>query len=205
MFQLALNHLDSSMLIEEVNFSDAELLQLVDLNKAEETEFIKFNNARRKKEWLSVRHLLKKLCKDDISIIYNDDGKPGLSNGKNISISHSGNYIGIVISDTEKIGLDIEKISKKIEKIQHKFINEHEQQLIQNSKRPLDTLTMFWCAKEAMYKMYSKRGLIFDEQLLIQSIDTKNSKIHAEIHAETIQKVELSYFKVEEYFIVWIF
>ena len=203
MFQFTLNNSGSSLLVEEVNYSDEELLKIVDLNKHDEAEYVKFKNYRRKKEWLAVRYLLKKLCKNDISINYNNDGKPQLSNGKNISISHSGNYIGIIISDKKNIGLDIEKISKKLYKIKHKYLNEFELNLVKRSSNYIETLTMFWCAKEAMYKLYSKKNIIFDEQLLIKSIDLENNKIFAEIKIRETLKIELSFKKIEEYFIVW--
>ena len=203
MFQFISNNSSSSLLIEEVRFDIDKLLEIVDLNKTDEEQYIKFKNSRRKKEWLAVRYLLKKLCKDDISIKYNSDGKPFLSNGKNISISHSGNYIGIIVSDIENIGLDIEKISNKLDKIKHKFLNQFELDLVSKSKNPVETLAMFWCAKEAMYKLYSKKNLIFDEQLLINSVDLKNNKIFAKIKTTELIDVELSFKKIDEYFFVW--
>jgi len=203
MFQFISNNSSSSLLIEEVRFDIDKLLEIVDLNKTDEEQYIKFKNSRRKKEWLAVRYLLKKLCKDDISIKYNSDRKPFLSNGKNISISHSGNYIGIIVSDIENIGLDIEKISNKLDKIKHKFLNQFELDLVSKSKNPVETLAMFWCAKEAMYKLYSKKNLIFDEQLLINSVDLKNNKIFAKIKTTELIDVELSFKKIDEYFFVW--
>jgi len=205
MFQFSLNNSSSSLLIEEVNYSDEELLKIVDLNKHDEAEYVKFKNFRRKKEWLAVRYLLKKLCKDNISINYNNDGKPQLSNGKNISISHSGNLIGIIVSDNKNIGIDIEKISNKLDKIKHKYLNEFELDLVNKSQNKIETLTMFWCAKEAMYKLYSKKNLIFDEQLLIKSVDTENKKIFAEIKTNETIEIELFFKKIGEYFLVWVF
>jgi len=203
MFQFALNNSNSSLLVEEVNYNHEELLKIVDLNQHDKAQYIKFKNANRKKEWLAVRYLLKKLCKNNIYIKYNKNGKPLLSNGKNISISHSGNLIGIFVSDN-KIGLDIEKINPKIEKIKHKFLNKFELSMINKSTNFLDTLTMFWCAKEAMYKLYSKKNLIFDEQLLIKSVDIENKTIFAEIKTNKILELELSFKKTDEYFIVWV-
>jgi len=205
MFQFSLNNSGSSLLVEEVDYSDEELLKIVDLNKHDETEYVKFKNYRRKKEWLAVRYLLKKLCKDDISINYNNDGKPQLSNGKNISISHSGKLIGIIVSDNKEIGLDIERISNKLDKIKHKYLNEFELDLVKKSNNYIETLTTFWCAKEAMYKLYSKKNLIFDEQLLIKSVDTENKKIFAEINTNETIELELSFKKIGEYFLVWVF
>ena len=203
MFQFSLNNSESTLLIEKINFSFEELLGIVDLNKEDEMQFLKFKNNRRKKEWLSVRYLLSKICKDEVSIKYNEDGKPFLSNNKYISISHSGNYIGIIISNKKYIGLDIEKISNKLEKIKHKYLNKFELDIAAKSNNPIETLTKFWCAKEAMYKLYSKKNLIFDKQLLIKNIDEKNQNIFAEIKTKTTEKIKLSYKKEADYYFVW--
>jgi phosphopantetheinyl transferase len=205
MFQFTRNNVNSTLLVEEVNYSFEELLNIVDLNKEDETQFLKFNNTRRKKEWLSVRYLLNKACKTDVTIQYNNDGKPSLSNGKNISISHSGNYVGIIISENKDIGLDIEKISNKLEKIKHKYLNNFELDIVENSVNRTETLAIFWCAKEAMYKLYAKKNLIFDGQLLIKKIDFVNQKIFADIKADTNKKLELSFKKINDYYLVWIF
>lgn len=205
MFQFTSNNSNSNLLIEEVEYSAEKLLEIVELNNTDKEQYIKFKNSRRKKEWLAVRYLLKTLCKDEVYIKYNDDGKPFLSNGKNISISHSGNYIGIIVSDIENIGLDIEKISKKLDKIKHKFLNQKELEITANSENYIETLTMLWCAKEAMYKLYSKKNLIFDEQLLINSVDFENNKIFAKIKTTELIDIELSFKKIDEYFLVWTF
>jgi phosphopantetheinyl transferase len=62
----------------------------------------------RKKEFLSVRLLLKSFGFSDYDLTYNDSGKPILKNGCFISITHSFDYSAVAISNFP-IGIDIEK------------------------------------------------------------------------------------------------
>ena len=75
----------------------------------------------RKKEFLSVRLLLKSFGFSDYDLTYDDSGKPILKNGCFISITHSIDYSAVAISKFP-IGIDIEKKRDKILKIASKFI-----------------------------------------------------------------------------------
>jgi len=131
-----------------------------------------YKNESHLKQWLAVR-LLCYAFLDDFEISYNENGKPYLNSGIELSVSHSGNYAAIIINNT-KCGIDIEKISPKVERIKHKFLNESELKLINSSNNQLETLTIYWSAKEALYKLYGDKELIFKDQLLINSTSDKN-------------------------------
>src|SRR5690606_36591656 len=99
----------------------------------------------------------------DFNISYDENGKPYLNNGLAFSISHSGIYAAIIINKTG-CGIDIEKISPKVERIKHKFLNDTDLELIDSlDDYPLKILTMYWCAKEALYKLYGNKKLIFKD------------------------------------------
>ena len=74
--------------------------------------------------FLSVRHLLKAAGYSDFDLYYNEHGKPFLQDGKYISITHSHNFSGIIVSEHE-VGIDIEKNRPKIVHIQDKFVVIH--------------------------------------------------------------------------------
>ena len=61
---------------------------------------------------LSVRHLMKVANIQEDDLYYSLDGAPNLKSGENISISHSKNFSGLVISKN-KIGIDIESFRKR--------------------------------------------------------------------------------------------
>ena len=90
-------------------WKDSESLEeLISLNPQVST--IHLNSPKRKKEYLSIRLLLKTILPNS-QISYNKYGGPELVN-KNISISHSKGLSAIIISD-KQVGIDIEKISNQ--------------------------------------------------------------------------------------------
>jgi phosphopantetheinyl transferase len=87
-----------------------ELCQMLGLNK---TELPAWTESRLK-EWLAIRILLKHILKSEaIPILeYDDNGKPHLSqSAKSISISHTKNFVGVMISSQASCGIDLEIVS----------------------------------------------------------------------------------------------
>ena len=72
--------------------------------------------------FLSVRHLLREFGYTDQDLFYDANGKPHLKNGKQISITHSFTFSGVIISNN-KVGIDIEKQRDKIAVIAKKFVD----------------------------------------------------------------------------------
>ena len=87
------------------------------------------NNARvngmkselHRRGFLSIRHLMRLEGYEDKDLYYDEAGKPHLKDGTHISITHSFEFTGIIISKKEKVGIDIEKQRDKIIRIAHKF------------------------------------------------------------------------------------
>lgn len=121
--------------------------------------------------FLSVRLLLEKQGYCDGDLWYNPQGKPFLKDGKYISISHSSQFSGILISD-KKVGLDIERIRPTIRHIAPKFINPLEANWLKKYPANADTdriLTRIWCAKEAAYKIDGTSSLHFAKQMQVHA------------------------------------
>ena len=113
------------------------------------------SNARRM-EYICERALLKDMMNGRIvKIFHNEDGKPMLNNGLNISISHTRGYIAIILSETKNVGIDIEYVSDRVEKIASRFMREDE------SADDIMSLLIHWCAKETLYKLFSSEHLDF--------------------------------------------
>ncbi len=113
------------------------------------------SNARRM-EYICERALLKDMMNGRIvKIFHNEDGKPMLNNGLNISISHTRGYIAIILSETKNVGIDIEYVSDRVEKISSRFMREDE------SADDIISLLVHWCAKETLYKLFSSEHLDF--------------------------------------------
>ena len=141
-------HILDTTLITEADFY-AELPEAL-LTQAKQS----FKSVKRQKEWLGVRLLLKHLQGTNISIGYKSTGAPYLiESDKQISISHSGSLVALVLSD-ERVGLDVQVISDKPLKLISHFLSDDEISIMRDESDAL-TAVKLWCAKEAVYKYLS--------------------------------------------------
>ncbi|MBI2279219.1 MAG: 4'-phosphopantetheinyl transferase superfamily protein [Bacteroidetes bacterium] len=164
-----------------------------DVNKVIDTK-----SELRLKQWLAIRLLLHEFYQE-AKISYNGFGKPFLSNKVEISISHAGDFAVIALNTSKKCGIDIEKISSKVERIKYKFLNVQELEIA----KTLEELTLFWCAKEALYKLYGDKELIFNEQLFV-SYKNEPKTIKGRIKTSaTDEQHELIAEKIDDYLLVY--
>ena len=120
-----------------------------------------------RKQFLSVRTLIKYNDIDLNDLFYDSNGAPFLKNNLNISISHTNNYSAIALSKNP-VGIDIQDYREKILSIRDKFINEFEIELIDTHS--VNDLTILWSIKESIYKIYKKQGLNFKKNIIVQKI-----------------------------------
>ncbi|MDX1471049.1 MAG: 4'-phosphopantetheinyl transferase superfamily protein [Flavobacteriaceae bacterium] len=118
------------------------------------------------KGFLSVRRLLKEFGYTDSDLYYDENGKPHLRDGKYISISHSYIYSAIIVGE-QPVGIDIEKQRQKIKLISSKFCGPERKFFNPESEKYIRQLTVIWCIKESLYKLYAKPGLSFKENTLV--------------------------------------
>ena len=133
--------------------------------------------------FLSVRHLLREFGYTDADLFYDENGKPHLKDGKRISITHSFNFSGVVVSDL-KVGIDIEKQRDKISIIAHKFIGYEFDYLNESDSGYIRKLTAIWCVKESLYKLFATPGLSFKNCFLVIPFSLNDSETVAWIDYE---------------------
>ena len=125
--------------------------------------------------FLSVRHLLAAFGYEDSDLFYDENGKPHLKDGKQISITHSFIFSAIIVSDNI-VGIDIEKQRDKIVVIAHKFVDYEFEYLNENSADYVKKLTAIWCVKESLYKLYATPGLSFLQHCLVIPFSDNDDK-----------------------------
>ena len=155
---------ETHVLIWEITESETELSEPVKLNKVSVERLASMKSEIHRRAYLSVRHLLAIAQYSDEDLTYSEEGKPKLSDGVCISISHSHQYSGIILS-SKPVGIDIEKQRDKIQRIAHKFVSPKEKEYLQNMTEQVKALTLIWCAKESMYKLYGKKGVSFKQHM----------------------------------------
>ncbi|RAV28526.1 4'-phosphopantetheinyl transferase family protein [Sinomicrobium soli] len=110
--------------------------------------------------FLSVRQLLREAGYEAEALYYDANGKPHLKDGKCISITHSFGFSAVIISDAP-VGIDIEKQREKIRLIADKFVDYEFSYLTDEDL--VRKLTVIWCAKESLYKVFAVKGMSFKE------------------------------------------
>jgi len=191
--------------IWEIQESYNELFSKLDLNTEEVHTLESFKNHKRKLEWMSVRVLLNTITQKNNTIVYNGNRKPFLADkSHHISISHSDHYATVIISPQSNVGIDIEKIQPKITYIAEKFINNSEFPHI-DPRNKIYHLYLYWCAKEALYKMFDKKGIYFKNNIIIEPFipEDEGTIIGTVKTPEINEKIWLNYFHINNYSIVW--
>ena len=123
---------------------------------------------KKRLQHLAGRYLLQYLYPDFPihSIQIANTRKPFLEDEQyHFSISHSGDYAAAIVSSTERIGIDIEFQRHTVANIAHKFL--HQEELNAISLNDLASLTVLWCAKEAIFKWWGLGDVDFSEMIRI--------------------------------------
>jgi phosphopantetheinyl transferase len=124
---------------------------------------------------LAGRYLLQYLFPDfPLSLIQiANTRKPFLpQESHHFSISHCGSFAAAIVSTEKRVGIDIEQPTERILNIVPKFLNEQERSMVQPhaTDQLINTATLLWCAKEAMFKWYSLGEVDFKKHLRIDSL-----------------------------------
>jgi len=113
---------------------------------------------------LACRATLAELLKNNkIGITYSETGQPQLKN-YSISFSHTTNTVAVALAKTS-VGIDIEVVFPRIRPLYTRFMSEKE--ITDCDIEDLKDLYYYWCAKEAMYKWYSKKNIDFIKDLYV--------------------------------------
>ncbi len=168
----------------------SELLQNSSLNESDLQKWTSIQSEKRKREWLTVRVLLKTLFQKEVlpMLSYDTFGKPYLNNGMGISISHTREFIAIIITSKASAGIDIETLRERITVLSAKFTNEEEQKFIPEFQR-IEYLHVLWGGKEVLFKLYGKGELDFRVHLHVEPFQYKSEgEITAWIRKDSMVK-----------------
>lgn len=155
-----------------------------------------------KKGFLGVRMLLQEAGYTDFDLFYDANGKPHLTDGMNISITHSYAFSAIIISKND-IGIDMELMREKVITIADKFLEPEfayldPAHLIEYTQK----LIVIWSVKEAVYKMISRKGLSFKQNIYVFPFEQEDKRGMASVKFEEINESYPFYFEQIEDFIL---
>lgn len=193
--------------IWQISESEAELRNLTSIpsDELEEISYIKSESQRKQK--LAVRALLDAMFDEKVYLSHHDNGKPYIeNNATNISITHTDKYVAVLLSDTNEVGVDCESLSRDFSAVEKKALSDEEIEDLDDEKRN-EQLAIYWCAKEAIYKLLSQYDLDFAEQIEIADFRLKGE---GELDATFTdkdgyeQELELRYMTFDGHVVVWV-
>lgn len=191
--------------IWKLSETSEKLLTEVQLADTEKIFYESIKNERRKKEFLAVRLLLKNLTGNQSEIEYEKSGRPRLKNSsKHISISHSAELAVFFISDKNG-GIDVENTCRNIAPIAKRFLSKKELEDCENSANKQLTQTIYWSAKEAIFKCTREANIQFNSQIKLHPFEPKKSgNLFGELNiGHQNFKFDLGYFRIENNVIVY--
>jgi phosphopantetheinyl transferase len=186
-------------------YSPGKSLKLALLELDEFAPFYSLND-KREIEKKAALYVAKNILNDEtVEILYSANGRPYLKNGIKISVSHAYNKLAVLFSFNEKeIGIDIEKVRDKILKIKEKFLSAAELKELEQAS--LEKYTLYWGAKEAVYKAHCTEGLLFAEEIAVEpfTFSEKGGKMKVQITRTGSEKKYILHYQIlSEYVLVY--
>jgi 4'-phosphopantetheinyl transferase len=126
-------------------------------------------NPQKRLEWLAGRVLVK----DGLRVLglpyrglFKDaHGKPfPVGSDYQLSLSHSFPYAAVLLDAYQSVGIDLEQPKEKLLRIAPRMFHPTE---LADAGTDLIKLCIYWCAKEALVKVYGKKDLTFAKSLLV--------------------------------------
>lgn len=163
---------------------------------------------QRRREWICSRYLGWSIAKEmegNCAGVWSDEhNKPHIKDSKlQISISHAKPYVAVMVHRNKSCGIDIEEKKEKLLKLAPKFLTSDE---LQQATNDLDALAIGWGAKEAIYKMYGRKQLIFKENIFIYGLDNiaQNGELQNELKVENMTSyIGLKYEQFNNHILVY--
>ena len=135
---------------------------------------MRFQNEKRRREHLAWRRIVRRELGAKVHIDYNDVGAPVVdADGRWISVAHGGESVAVAIADCP-VGIDIESVTRDFDRVAPRYMTEAEQSLAADE----NWACFVWCAKEAMYKLYGRRGVELRGELRVESFDSSTMTIY---------------------------
>lgn len=168
----------STLLLWSLTESESELVSKLG-SRYNFSELEAISHPQKVREWLASRLLVKKLA-EEFGIFYegthkDEHGKAFLvNNNSHISLTHTADYVAAVINLNSAVGIDMERKSDKLIRTARKFLSDIEYPV---AGTDVQKLCVYWCAKEALYKLYGKKKISFKDAIHIPAFSNGDAEI----------------------------
>lgn len=180
---------------------DALLLN-VNLSKNSQLRLQNMKSEMHQKGFLSVRKLLAEAGYTDLDLIYDETGKPHLSDNKFISISHSYEFSTLILS-SEPVGIDLEIQKEKVLKIAPKFMDIFYLENLSNTDK-IKKATIIWGIKEVIFKIKNQKGISFPDHIFENDFNLSDKIAKAQLRFNNkVENFDINFDEIENYILVW--
>lgn len=183
--------------IWKIDESEEQLLYQLNPGKTDQVHFDSIQHPRIRLESIASRMIVKELTErynyEYQGIFKNKNGKPFLYNSPlHISYSHTEQFAAAIIHTEKPCGIDMEHIQEKMMRVSARFLSEKE---LQSTGNDLEKICIYWCAKEAMYKLYNLKDTEFKGNLKVSPFEKeKRGELEGVIHVGSfLSKTEVQY------------
>ena len=191
----------------QITETEQELMELSSTPTDEMEEISLIRSESLRKQRLAVRALLNPLFDEKVYLSHHDNGKPYLENNPiNISITHTEKYVAVILHEENDCGIDVESLDRDFSAVEKKALSEDEIEDLEDEKRN-EQLAIYWCAKEAIFKLLSRYNVNFAEQIEVERFRVRGE---GELEATFIDKNEdeeefdLEYMTFDRHVLVWV-
>lgn len=163
-----IKHTEPVFGVWKIEETSDELFSLLDIQSEYQPFLQHIKTEKRRREWLASRVLLNELTGTKLLIAYHEDGAPYLPDSDyHLSISHTNGYAAVLLQKQHAAGIDIEYYSDRILKIRSRFMSPEEDASV-HPDHVIKHLLIYWCAKEALFKMIRQKDVDFIRHLHIE-------------------------------------
>ena len=158
----------------KITESEAELRTMTSIPSDELEEISYIKNESLRKQRLAVRALLDAMFEEKVYLSHHDNGKPYIEyNAINISITHTDQYVAVILNDEDEVGIDCESLNRDFSAVEKKALSDEEIGDLEDEQKN-EQLAIYWCAKEAIFKLTSQYDVDFAEQIQIDGFRYRN-------------------------------
>jgi phosphopantetheinyl transferase len=154
-------------------------------------------NTKRRCEMIAARVLSRQLGLN-FQIKYQAN-KPFCDHG-HISLSHSKSMVAVIWDAVYEVCVDIEEVNDKLLRVGERVFSDEELFFAANDP---EQLTILWCCKECVYKMFGAETIDFKQNIKILPFNNGGKiKCIANFHNE-IKPLNIEYLKIENNILTW--
>jgi 4'-phosphopantetheinyl transferase len=175
-----------TLLLWKLTETESELRQKLGYEYISD-ELNAISHPQKVREWLASRLLIKMLA-EKFGIAYvglkkDEHGKAFLINNEShISITHTFEFVAVALNPVASIGIDMEKSDEKLQRTSSKYLSQPE---YVHAANDISLLCMYWCSKEALYKLYGKKKISFKDSIRITAFEKNDVKLIGKLTDES--------------------